>query len=77
MEIEVMNVLAGTIMIAIAAFIGGLGNSLVLSRYIDGVARQPEAQGKLFTQAIISVALVEAVPIICVAFGILKLLNVL
>lgn len=77
MEIEVMNVLAGAIMLAVAAFIGGLGNSLVLSRYIEGIARQPEAQGKLFTQAIISVALVEALPIICVAFGILKVLNLL
>lgn len=76
LTMEQLNVIAGAIMIAVAAFAGGIGNSLVVSRFIEGVARQPEARGTLFVQAIVGVALVEVVPIIAVAFGIMKVLNI-
>lgn len=70
-----LNVLAGAIMIAFAAIGGGIGNGLVISRFVEGVARQPEARGTLFVQTILGVALVEVVPIIAVAFGIMKVLG--
>lgn len=70
-----LDVLAGALMIAFAAIGGGIGNGLVISRFVEGVARQPEARGTLFVQAILGVALVEVVPIIAVAFGILKVLG--
>jgi F-type H+-transporting ATPase subunit c len=70
-----LNIFAGALMIAFAALGGGIGNGLVVARFIEGVARQPEARGTLFVQAILGVALVEVVPIIAVAFGILKVLG--
>jgi F-type H+-transporting ATPase subunit c len=72
-----LGVLAGAIMLAFAAIAGGIGNALVFGRYLEGVARQPEARGLLFGQTFIGIALVEALPIIAVAFGIMKVLGIL
>ncbi|SEM79941.1 F0F1 ATP synthase subunit C [Lihuaxuella thermophila] len=72
-----MEVLAGAIMLAFAAIGAGIGNALVFGRYLEGVARQPEARGMLFTQTFIGIALVEALPIIAVAFGIMSVLGIL
>jgi F-type H+-transporting ATPase subunit c len=72
-----MGVLAGAIMMAGAAIAAGIGNGLVFGRYLEGVARQPELRGTLFTQTFIGIGLVEALPIIAVAFGIMKLLHIL
>ncbi|MTT30998.1 F0F1 ATP synthase subunit C [Terrilactibacillus sp. BCM23-1] len=71
-----MTILAGGIMIAFAAIAAGIGNALLFSKYLEGIARQPEAQGKLFGQAMIAVGLVEALPIIAIAFGILVLFGI-
>lgn len=77
LTMEQLNVIAGTIMIAIAAIVGGFGNATVIKRFIEGVARQPEASRTLLVQAILGVALVEVIPIIAVAIGIMKVLGVL
>ena len=42
---------------------------LIVSRTVEGIARQPEAQGKLQTTMFIGVALVEAIPIIAVVIA--------
>lgn len=77
LTMEQLNVIAGAVMIVFAAIVGGFGNAWVVSRFINGVARQPDARGALLVQTIIGVALVEVIPIIAVAIGILKILNVL
>ena len=41
-----------------------LGNGLIVSKTVEGIARQPEARGVLQTTMFIGVALVEAIPII-------------
>jgi len=71
-----MGLLAGGIMIAFAAIAAGLGNAMLFSKYIEGITRQPEAQGKLLGQSFIALGIVEALPIISVAFGIMVLLGV-
>lgn len=72
-----MDVMAGTIILAVAAIAGGFGNAIVISQFIKGVARQPEARGTLLIQTILGVALVEVIPIIAVAFGIIKILGIM
>ncbi|MBH8597837.1 MULTISPECIES: F0F1 ATP synthase subunit C [unclassified Thermoactinomyces] len=72
-----LGVIAGAILMACAAIGGGIGNGLVFGRYLEGIARQPELRGLLFGQTFIGIALVEALPIIAVAFGIMKLLGIL
>lgn len=72
-----LTIIAGAIMLAFAAITGGIGNAMVFSKYLESVARQPEARGLLFTHTFIGIALVEALPIISVAFGIMAVLGIL
>ncbi|HVW43420.1 MAG TPA: F0F1 ATP synthase subunit C [Amycolatopsis sp.] len=46
----------------------GIGDGLAGSQFIAGIARQPEAQGRLFTPFFITVGLVEAAYFINLAF---------
>lgn len=72
-----MGLIAGAILLAAAAIAAGIGNGLVFGRYIEGVARQPEARNMLFTQTFIGIALVEALPIIAVAFGLMAVFGII
>ncbi|MFC6153769.1 ATP synthase F0 subunit C [Nocardioides yefusunii] len=47
----------------------GLAVGLIFAAYINGVARQPEAQGKLQPIAILGFALAEALAIIGIALA--------
>jgi F-type H+-transporting ATPase subunit c len=66
-----MTILAAAIMLGLAAVAGGIGNALVISRTIEGIARQPEARGMLQGTMFLGIGLVEALPIVAVAFGLL------
>ncbi|HWL24778.1 MAG TPA: F0F1 ATP synthase subunit C [Ureibacillus sp.] len=61
-----VGLLAAAIAIGLAALGAGIGNGLIVSRTVEGIARQPEARGTLQTTMFIGVALVEALPIIAV-----------
>lgn len=67
----VLNFLAAGIMVGLAALGAAIGNSLLFSKYVEGVARQPEVRGTLFGQIMILFGLIEALPIIAVGLGIL------
>lgn len=47
----------------------GLGIGLIFAAYINGVARQPEAQSRLQSIAILGFALTEALAIIAIALA--------
>lgn len=64
-----MGMLAAAIAIGLAALGAGVGNGLIVSRTVEGMARQPEARGMLQTTMFIGVALVEAIPIIAVVIA--------
>jgi F-type H+-transporting ATPase subunit c len=51
----------GGIALAGGAIGAGVGDGLAGSSYIEGVARQPEAQGRLQTIFFLTVGLVEAI----------------
>ncbi|AXI10627.1 F0F1 ATP synthase subunit C [Oceanobacillus arenosus] len=59
-----MGALAAAIAIGLAALGAGLGNGMIVSKTVEGIARQPELKGSLQTTMFIGVALVEAIPII-------------
>ncbi|GLO67666.1 F0F1 ATP synthase subunit C [Oceanobacillus kimchii] len=59
-----MGALAAAIAIGLAALGAGLGNGMIVSRTVEGIARQPELRGALQGTMFIGVALVEAIPII-------------
>ncbi|KPB05789.1 MULTISPECIES: F0F1 ATP synthase subunit C [Bacillaceae] len=64
-----MGLLAAAIAIGLAALGAGIGNGLIVSRTVEGIARQPELKSTLQTTMFIGVALVEAVPIIAVVIA--------
>ena len=49
--------------IAIAAFGGSIGMGLAISRAVEGIARNPEAGGKIMVNMIIGLALIESLSI--------------
>ena len=55
---------AGGILMGLGAIGSGVGIGILGGKYLEGVARQPELQPMLLTQLFISLALVDAVPII-------------
>ncbi|WP_156854265.1 F0F1 ATP synthase subunit C [Oceanobacillus sp. AG] len=59
-----MEALAAAIAIGLAALGAGLGNGMIVSKALEGIARQPELKGSLQGTMFIGVALVEAIPII-------------
>lgn len=67
------TILAGALMIGLGALAAGIGDSILFARYMEGISRQPEARGTLFGQTMILFGLIEALPIISIAFGILVL----
>ena len=68
-----MGSLAAAIAIGLAALGASFGNGLIVSKTIEGIARQPEARGMLQTTMFIGVALVEAIPIIAVVIAFMAL----
>ncbi|MGM0843519.1 MAG: F0F1 ATP synthase subunit C [Bacillota bacterium] len=64
-----MGPLAAAIAVGLAAFGASIGNGMIVSKTVEGIARQPEARGMLQTTMFIGVALVEAIPIIAVVIA--------
>ena len=60
---------AGGILMGLAAIGSGVGIGMLGGKYLVGVARQPELQPMLLTQLFIVFALVDAVPIIGVGIS--------
>ena len=64
--------LIGAGLAAAGAAIGGaIGNSLVISKMLEGMARQPELSNQLRSNMFIGVGLIEAMPIIAIVIGFL------
>jgi len=64
-----MGALAAAIAIGLAALGAGLGNGMIVSRTVEGIARQPEAKSSLTGTMILGVAFVEAIPIMAVVIA--------
>lgn len=64
-----MGSLAAAIAVGLAAVGASFGNGMIVSKTVEGMARQPEARGMLQTTMFIGVALVEAVPIMAVVIA--------
>lgn len=59
-----MEAIAAGIAMFGAALGAGIGNGLVISKMLEGMARQPELSGQLRTNMFIGVGLIESMPII-------------
>lgn len=66
-----MNLIAAAIAIGLGALGAGIGNGLIVSRTVEGIARQLQAGKELRTLMFMGIALVEALPIIAVVIAFL------
>lgn len=66
-----MGAIAAAIAVGLSALGAGVGNGLIVSRTVEGIARQPELSGKLQLTMFIGVGLVEAIPIIAVVIALI------
>jgi F-type H+-transporting ATPase subunit c len=66
-----MIALASGLAIGLAAFGGSLGQGKAAAAALEGIARNPQASGKLFTPMIIGLALIESLVIYALVIGII------
>ncbi|MBE3589759.1 MAG: F0F1 ATP synthase subunit C [Firmicutes bacterium] len=66
---DVAHVLSAGIAFGLAALGAAIGDGMVTSKMLEGMARQPEAANELRTNMFISVGLIEALPIIAVVLA--------
>ena len=67
------SLIGAGITMGLAAIGAGLGDSLVASKFIEGLTRQPEAKNVLFTNTLISIGLVESMAIIATVIALIML----
>jgi F-type H+-transporting ATPase subunit c len=68
-EVQATLFLAGAIMMGLAALGAAIGIGILGSKFLEGVARQPELIPMLRTQMFIVMGLVDAVPMIAVGIS--------
>ena len=70
---EELRLVAGALLTGLGALGAGIGIGTLTSKYIEALARQPELQGLLFCQLLIAMGLIDALPVISLAVGLLFL----
>lgn len=64
-----MTLLGAGIAAGLAAVGAAIGAGILISKTVEGIARQPESRGVLQTTMFIGIGLVEAVPIIAIVIA--------
>ncbi len=64
---------AGLVCLGAAAG-AGIGNGNMCGKSIESMARQPEEAGKIFTNMLVCVGLIESMPILCYVIAIVLVL---
>lgn len=64
MDVGAAAALGAGIAAGLAALGASIGNGNIISKTVEGIARQPEAKGTLTSTMIIGVGLVEVLPIL-------------
>lgn len=64
------SVIAAAIVVGLAAFAAALGDGNVTAKAIESIARQPEAKNSIMVTMLISVGLIESIPIIAAVIAI-------
>ena len=68
---EAFKYLAASIAAGLAALAASLGNGKVISKTLEGMARQPQIASQLRTMMFIGVGLIEGVPILAIVVAFL------
>lgn len=65
--------LGAAIAIGLAAFGGALGQAKAAAAALEGIARNPTAQGKIFVPMIIALALIESLVLLAFVIAFIKI----
>lgn len=64
------SLIAAAIIASVASIIAAYSDSRVATHAIDGMTRQPELAGTLFTDMLVAIGMVESIPIIAIVIAI-------
>ncbi|WP_371364797.1 ATP synthase subunit c [Sporomusa rhizae] len=64
------SVIAAALIVGLAAFGAATGDGQVTAKAIESIARQPEAKNSIMVTMLISVGLIESIPIIAAVIAI-------
>lgn len=65
MDFETMKVLAAALAVAVGLIAPALGEAHIAGKTMEGVSRNPEASGKMFSNMLIAMAFVESLGVYC------------
>ncbi len=65
-----ISAVSAAVTISIAALAAAFSDARVASKALEGMTRQPEQSGKLLTNMLIAIGLVESIPIIAAVIAI-------
>jgi len=65
MDIETMKVLCAALAVAVGVAGPALGEAHIAAKTMEAVSRNPEMQGKMFTNMLIAMAFVESLGVYC------------
>lgn len=68
-----VSIIVAGFTVSVAAFCASIGNAVVTRQFIAGLTRQPEAKNVLLVNTLISVGLIEALPIIATVIALVLL----
>jgi len=68
------SVLGACFAIGLAAFAAAISDGILTAKAIESMARQPEAKGTILVNMLISVGLIESIPIIAAVIAIVLVL---
>jgi F-type H+-transporting ATPase subunit c len=73
---QLVAIVVGAICLG-ASFTATMGDARIITTALEGMARQPEVQDRLFTSMLIGVGLLESIPIISIviAFMLIPLIS--
>jgi F-type H+-transporting ATPase subunit c len=70
-DVKMFAYIAAGLAIGVAAFGGALGQGRAAAAALEGIARNPNASGKLFTPMILGLALIESLVIYALVIAIM------
>ena len=73
MELESAKVFAAALCVSAGAIGSGIGEAMIASRAMDGMARNPEASSEIFKNMIVAMALDESTAIYCLVTALIIL----
>ena len=63
------SLIAAAVIAAVAAIAAAFSDSKAASHALEGMTRQPEMAGKLFTNMLVAIGLIESIPIIAIVIA--------